>query len=167
MGAGLAAQCSGQAYYPFGGPPHYPFLRWAAKAEALGASALGLRIHPVYGLWHAYRFALQIPISADLHRPNAPSVGAIEPDATNTSEVCIQCDTKACLKACPVEAFSPDGYDVAVCASHLQAMQASQHTSVCVTHTCQARLACPIGRPFQYSQAHGQFHMQQFMLAHP
>jgi hypothetical protein len=165
MGAALAARCNGQAYYPFGGPPHYPFLRWAAKAEALGASALGLRIHPVYGLWHAYRFALQIPINSDQPGTDPPWAGAIEPNTTSTSDVCIQCDTKACLSTCPVEAFSPSGYDVAACVSHLYTLQASDQASTCVTHACQARIACPIGTPFQYSKAHGHFHMQQFMLA--
>ena len=44
--------------YPFGGPPYWPFQRWAQRAEAVFPSPLGILIHPEYGLWHAYRAAL-------------------------------------------------------------------------------------------------------------
>lgn len=166
IGDTLAAQCKGQAFYPFGGPPHYSFLRWAAKAESLGASPLGLRIHPVHGLWHAYRFALLIPVDmgreATLHRPST------EINPSDLSDICVQCSTKACLKACPVNAFTPEGYDVARCASYLHTAldQGQDQISACVSHTCQARSACPVGVQYQYTEPHGQFHMRQFMRAH-
>jgi hypothetical protein len=166
IGEALATQCGGKAFYPFGGPPYCSFLRWAAKAEALGSSPLGLRIHPVYGLWHAYRFALQIPLTSGPFGQEGQKPPAIESSPTTLSDVCIQCSTKACLSACPVEAFTPAGYDVAACASHLHAMQDNGKASACVAHTCQARSACPIGTSFQYSMVHGHFHMQQFMKAH-
>ena len=44
--------------YPFAGPPYLPFQRWAARAEPLAVSPLRIFIHPVYGLWHAFRAAL-------------------------------------------------------------------------------------------------------------
>lgn len=163
----LAARCGAQAYYPFGGPPYHSFLRWAAKAESLGASPLGLRMHPVYGLWHAYRFALQIPICANETEqvaltPSHPG----DPDLSPLSNICIQCTHRVCLSTCPVKAFTPEAYDVGVCASYLHTTRASGQPSACETHSCQARLACPVGAPYQYTQAHGQFHMQQFMTAH-
>lgn len=49
-----------RAIFPFEGPPYYPFLQWAKRADVLSQSPLGLMIHPQYGLWHSYRFALLI-----------------------------------------------------------------------------------------------------------
>ena len=167
LGDTMAKSCGGVAFYPFSGPPHHPFQRWAQQAEALGASPLGLRLHPLFGLWHAYRFALQIPVSAGEPGNELPEPAqTLAPDPSRLSEVCVQCTTKACLSACPVKAFTPKGYDVASCSSHLHAMQASGQPSACVYHTCQARSACPIGVAFAYTPEHGQFHMQQFMQAH-
>ena len=49
--------------YPFGGPPLLPFQRWAARAEPISPSPLGLFIHPRFGLWHSYRGALAFSVS--------------------------------------------------------------------------------------------------------
>ena len=54
----LAANWRGLALFPFGGPPYQPFLRWAKRAEGLRGSRLGMLMHPQFGLWHAYRFAI-------------------------------------------------------------------------------------------------------------
>ena len=172
MGQTLAAQCKGQAYYPFGGPPYHPFQRWAAKAEGLGASPLGLRLHPVYGLWHAYRFALLIPTkpiptrqdeAIQIEHPSPQSMGK---GSQPLSDICSQCTSQACLKACPVNAFTLEGYDVNACANYLNASLKDASGNACMDHTCQARLACPIGADYRYTQAHGKFHMQQFAKAH-
>jgi hypothetical protein len=56
----LAERFGGVALFPFHGPPHHPFQRWADRAEATRPSRMLLRIHPDYGLWHAYRFALAL-----------------------------------------------------------------------------------------------------------
>ena len=51
--------------------------RWAQRAEPLHPSPLGVLIHPVHGLWHAYRGALafaepiELPPRADLPSPCA------------------------------------------------------------------------------------------------
>ena len=45
----LAAALGARALYPFDGPPHWPFQRWARRAEAVHVSPLGLLIHPDYG----------------------------------------------------------------------------------------------------------------------
>ena len=65
IGDALAREFGGLALYPFGGPPWHPFQQWAARAEGLQASPLMLLIHPEFGLWHAYRFALALPELAD------------------------------------------------------------------------------------------------------
>lgn len=58
MGRTLAHAWSGVALFPFDGPPWHPFGQWAQRAEPMHPSPLGILIHPEYGLWHAYRFAV-------------------------------------------------------------------------------------------------------------
>ena len=82
IGDAMARRWGGRAVYPSDGPPYAPFQRWAARAEPLQASALQLQIHPRFGLWHAWRFALLLPDLApdDLVAP-AARAGAPSPDA--------------------------------------------------------------------------------------
>ena len=54
----LAAGLGARALYPFDGPPHWPFQRWARRAEPMHVSPLGLLIHRSDGLWRGYRGAL-------------------------------------------------------------------------------------------------------------
>ena len=140
----LAQAFAARALYPFG-EPHWPFQRWAQRAEGLHPSPLGLLIHPEYGLWHAWRAALafseRLPLPA---RRDAPSP-------------CESCADKPCLSACPVGAFSSTGYEVTACAAHLSSAAAS-----CRELGCHARDACPIGRVWRYPEAHIRFHMAAF-----
>ena len=53
-----ASRADAVAIYPFD-RPYPPFQTWAMAAEGVKPSPLGLLIHPVYGLWHGYRGALQ------------------------------------------------------------------------------------------------------------
>ena len=53
----LAATLGARACHP-NDRPYQPFQRWAQRIEAVHGSPLGILIHPVYGLWHAYRAAL-------------------------------------------------------------------------------------------------------------
>ena len=57
--ASVLAGLADAALFPFGGPPHHPFQRWARRADpSLSSSPLGILIHPEFGLWHALRGAL-------------------------------------------------------------------------------------------------------------
>jgi hypothetical protein len=134
--------------YPFGAPVH-PFLTWARRAGTSFVSPLGLNIHPTYGLWHAYRAALVFTSSLDL--PNFSK--AISP--------CDSCSEKPCLKTCPVSAFAKNNYDVKSCGLHIL----SDAGTSCMSHGCQARLACPIGKGYEYSVQQKQFHMKAFQQA--
>jgi len=150
---GMAEAWGAVAFYPFGGPlggqPGVPFLRWAQRAEAVHPSPLGLFIHPTWGLWHSYRGALALPHLLDLSpREESPSP-------------CAQCDTKPCLSACPVNAFSANAaalYDVPRCKSHL----ATTSGTDCLQHACAARRACPVGAAYCYETAQASFHMRAF-----
>src|SRR4051812_25290981 len=62
---GLAEAAGAVPLYPVGGPPHLPFQRWAARAEPIFPSPLGLYIHPRWGLWHSYRGALAFSVELE------------------------------------------------------------------------------------------------------
>lgn len=158
IGDALARKCGGRAIYPSDGPPYAPFQQWARRAESLGTSPLMLQLHPQYGLWHAYRFALAVP-----------ALGAQDfehikrQQAVIATDLCLSCAGQPCLSACPVQAFVPGHYDVDRCAGHLQG-DAGQD---CMASGCLARRACPVGPRFQYAPAHAAFHMRAFSERHP
>jgi hypothetical protein len=141
----FAADLDAKAIYPFD-RPHLPFLTWARRGGGGHVSPLGLNIHPVYGLWHAYRAALLFPVVFDLPRH---SFGA---------HPCESCAAKPCLSACPVNAFDGKNYDVAACGQHILLDRAQS----CDPGGCKARLACPVGKAFTYSPAQMAFHMKAF-----
>jgi hypothetical protein len=145
---GIAAEFSLEAVYPFNGPPYHPFIQWAKRSGSLFSSPLGLTIHPDYGLWLAFRAALLID-----HPFDAPPATASLPCAT--------CADKPCLAACPVGAFSGEGYDFGACLDHL-----ATPVNACRDGGCLARLACPIGRQHRYTRPHAAFHMTQLLKAH-
>jgi hypothetical protein len=143
----LAGSAGARALFPFGGPPWFPFQRWAVRAEGLKASPLGILIHPRYGLWHAYRAALLFD------RP----VGGPEPQAL--AFPCETCMERPCLSTCPADAVLPRGYDVDRCATHVAGAAGND----CRMAGCVARRACPVGRDFEYSANALQFHMKAFL----
>lgn len=154
IGQTLAQRWGGLALFPFDGPPYYPFQQWAARAETLHSSPLMLRIHPEFGLWHAYRFALALPTLQPGDLPETAS-----PPAGVSMDLCLQCDGQPCLQACPVQAFDGMGFQVEACSTHLRAAQGQ----ACMQSGCLARRACPWGRDYLYTPAHAAFHMQAFV----
>ncbi|HSM41921.1 MAG TPA: ferredoxin [Afifellaceae bacterium] len=142
----LAERFGAQAVYPFD-RPHPPFQRWAMRAEGLRASPLGILIHPDYGLWHAYRAALVVP-------------GSVEGASADiqSRHPCDSCSEKPCLNACPVDAFTPGGYDVPACAAYLSSAAGES----CKAEGCAARNACPVGPEFRYPEPQVRFHMAAF-----
>lgn len=157
IGTSLAQRLGARALFPFGGPPHHPFQRWAMRGGALHASPIGLLVHPEHGLWHAFRFALAFPIAAPpaatLDEPRRPPSG----DAARSP--CATCAARPCLQACPVNAFVEGDYRVARCVAHLAAHPAGP----CITAGCLARHACPVGQAFRYLPAQAQLHMRAFV----
>lgn len=162
IGQSLATQRGGLALFPFEGPPHWPFQRWATRCEPVEPSLLGLLMHPEFGLWHAFRFALLLPSQpgtvalAVTQNPAQPS------SRMGLSEVCASCTGQPCLQTCPVSAFAPGHYAVSSCVSHLR----SDAGHDCMARGCLARRACPQGASWRYEEAHAAFHMQAFRDAH-
>jgi hypothetical protein len=145
---GLGCRLRALPVFPFQGPPYYPFLRWARRAESVSPSPLGMLIHPDYGLWHAYRGALVV----DGHLQDLPpEIRAASP--------CLTCEDQPCLHACPVDAFDGSGFDVERCTSHLSG------TNACSGEGCLARDACPAGKAFRYMREQHCFHLAAFLRA--
>jgi hypothetical protein len=155
IGDELARQCAGRAIYPSDGPPFAPFQQWAGRAEPLATSPLMLQIHPQYGLWHAYRFALALPM---LHAQDAAAM--LQASTRRANDLCLSCDGQPCLSACPVDAFTAKAYDVDRCAAHLHAPAGGD----CMAAGCLARRACPVGTEYRYGPAHAGFHMAAFAV---
>jgi hypothetical protein len=145
----VAAEVGAEPLYPFGGPPWHPFQRWAQRAEPVTPSPIAVLIHPEEGLWHAYRGALAFAERLDL------------PEIVSQPRPCDACARQSCLSACPVNAFSAKGYDVAACRAHV----ASAEGRECRERGCLARRACPIGRSQAYPPAEMAFHMAAFLAA--
>ncbi|GMG83014.1 hypothetical protein LNKW23_22270 [Paralimibaculum aggregatum] len=143
--APLAAAEGGQALFPFGGPPHLPFLRWAARGEGLAGSPVGLPVSPSRGLWASYRGALALPGRRPL--PPAPA-----------PQPCLACPAP-CLTACPVGAMGPAPYDVDACAAHVRGPAGA----ACRDGGCLVRRACPVGSPPPAAQT--RFHIAAFLAA--
>ncbi len=147
----IAKEVGAEVYFPFEGPPFHPFQKWAQLAEPVFPSPIGPLVHPIYGLWHAYRalFVFKDKLnSEDLLR--------------GTKSPCDTCLDKPCLSTCPVAAFSQTkGYDVAKCIRHLKTAEGDD----CMKKGCRARRACPIGVQYIYPSEMAQFHMGQFVKA--
>lgn len=145
----LARELGATALFPFGGPPFWPFQKWARRAEPVHPSPIGLLIHPRYGLWHSYRGALGFRDALDVSEPGA------------APSPCDSCSGRWCLSACPVGAFSPAAYDVGRCANHLRSAAGAD----CMGLGCLARRACPIGAEHAYAPDEANFLMRAFLAA--
>ena len=168
MGEELAARLGGIALFPFDGPPYHPFQRWADRAEPTQPSRMMLRIHPDHGLWHAYRFALALPVA--VHRTEPDTDDAAKPVRQEHNvpvrsmpiDLCARCSGQPCLQACPVGAYTGDTFLLDACAGHLH----SGHGADCMQGGCLARRACPVGSGMRYTPEHAAFHMQAFVARH-
>ena len=144
----VAQKLNAKPVFPFQGPPYLPFQQWAKRAEALQESPIGLMIHPQFGLWHSYRFALLI-------------MDTIEKMQAAEDSPCWTCIDQPCLNTCPVNAFSIDGYDVGRCVEYLRQTASAE----CFQHGCMARFECPAGLEYRYDDAQSRFHLQAFVGA--
>lgn len=122
----VARSAGARAVFP-SDRPYLPFQTWAMRAEGLLPSPLGILIHPLFGLWHAYRGALLTDLDVAIQPPD------------KTVHLCDLCDRKPCVKCCPAGAISVQGPDVRRCGSHL----AMADGKICREEGCLARLACP------------------------
>ena len=126
--------------------PYLPFQQWAMRAEGLKPSPLGILMHPHYGLWHAYRGALLFEDEIAL------------PEPRKVIHLCDTCVEKPCLKSCPVDAYSPEGFAYQACLAHVRGANGAP----CRTDGCLDRHACPYGTAYRYPPEVQAFHMASF-----
>ena len=113
-------------------------------------SPLGLGIHPVFGLWFAYRGVI---LSNTKFSP-------IESDMAHGSESpCRSCQGKPCIAACPANAVLASGFKVGQCSDYRL-----QSESGCQSR-CMARLACPTGKEYRYQTAQMTYHYQHSLTS--
>ncbi|MER9656196.1 4Fe-4S dicluster domain-containing protein [Mesorhizobium sp. M0152] len=143
---GAVAQTFGARAVSPSDKPYQPFQQWGMQAEGLKPSPLGILMHPQYGLWHAYRGALLF--EDDL------SLEAVEP----AIHLCDSCVDKPCLKACPVDAYSAQGFAYRSCLAHVRGAGGEP----CRSGGCLDRNACPYGADFRYPPEVQVFHMAAF-----
>lgn len=144
----LAREFDALNVYPSGAPAApLPFQRLALRCEPVHPSPMGLLIHARWGLWHAYRGALLLPLRIEL------------PSTAPSLPPCTSCEAKPCLASCPVHAFGPGGFDLDACVEHVQ----SEAGRECRERGCLARRACPVGTEFRYGESQQRFHMQAFI----
>ena len=143
----IAVRFDAIAAYPFEGPPYHPFQKWAMKADTVFQTPIGPLIHPTFGMWHAYRGALLFSETLEL------------PTQHDAQSPCDSCSDKPCLSTCPVDAFTPEGYDVPRCRNHI----GSENGRDCLINGCLARRACPIGQDYIYEPTQAAFHMGHFL----
>ena len=87
------------------GPPFLPFLEWAKRSEVT-ESPIGLLIHPVYGLWHAYPGTAVQKIALP-----EPFTGSRRPRHVTLRHLC----RSAMHAGLSVKAVNGDIFDAAAC----------------------------------------------------
>jgi len=104
-------------------------------------SPLGLGLHPVHGLWFAYRAVLFLG-------PQWP-----EQKLAPSKNPCDSCEGKPCVEACPVGALGGTaGPDLVSC------FEERQRPWAACGKLCLARTACPIGSASRYSSPQVEHH---------
>lgn len=158
----IASEHNAVAYFP-SDQPYQPFQQWAMKAEGIAQSVLGPLIHSEFGTWHAYRAALVMQIDESYQDVVGSSyeIDSSTSEIESSIEICQTCLDKPCLSKCPVKAFRNGTYDVESCAFFLE----KDEGKVCMSSGCQARIACPVGTSFTYSEEQNEFHLTAFLNA--
>jgi hypothetical protein len=142
----MADDLGATACFPFGGPPHAPFVEWALKSGWTFPSPTGMLVHDSVGLMISYRGALHFEETFALPEPPAQSP-------------CDTCQTRPCLTACPVSAFSVIApYDLAACHAYLDTADGGE----CLTRGCIVRRACPVSDKAARKPAQSALHMKAF-----
>ena len=152
----LAEALGGEPLFPFGGPPWHPFYTWALAGGRAVASPVSLLADAERGLWISYRGAIRVREFEDEFALRSRSRDR-DPIPASGSDPCSPCPAP-CRTACPVNALTEKGYDVAACHGYLD----TEAGADCLTGGCLVRRACPVGRdrrPTELAAYHmGVFH---------
>jgi len=140
----IATKINAEAYFPFSGPPYYPFFDWVIATGRVHQSPIKLAVDHQAGLFVAFRGALGL--SYDIDIPPA------------TEHPCHDCDAP-CQTACPISAFETGVYAADACTTHITSAAGNE----CWQGGCLARRSCPLTQQTQRSAEHAQFHLRAFV----
>ena len=145
---GLADQFSALPLYPFGGPPHHPFMTWAIKTKRSWHSPIQFLVHDKAGLMVSYRGVLcfNYHIILPEHPEQSP---------------CDDCLKKPCKTACPASVLTPSHYDADGCRNYIT----TQEGSDCMNNGCMVRRICPISQRYDRNPSQSGFHQTAFVRA--
>lgn len=143
----IAGRYSATPYFPFGGPPHRPFVAWALASGRAFTSPSQFLVHDSVGLMISYRGALHFDDEIDIPRPSLDR------------SPCFSCTTQNCINSCPAHAMVDEGpYQVAACHNHLETHEGNE----CLSQGCIARRTCPLSSGAQRDPAQSAHHMRYF-----
>jgi hypothetical protein len=140
----LASILDGIAVFPFGGPPHAPFISWALRTGRAWSSPVSFLVHDTAGLFLSYRGA--IALNERVLLPATP----LSP--------CDACTERPCLSACPARAIDALGYDLNACHAYLD----TDSGQTCLTNGCAVRRACPVSQSYGRQAVQSAHHMKAF-----
>ena len=142
----LARRFAARALFPFGGPPHAPFIGWALASGRAFQSPVGMLVHDTVGLMISYRGALHLPARLEIPAPRGVSP-------------CADCIGQPCTTACPAGALGANmPYDVAGCHRYLDSPAGGE----CMMSGCAVRRACPASRGSGRRREQSALHMRAF-----
>ena len=139
----ISKTLNAKPFYPFGGPPFQPFIKWAHATGRVHQSPVGMLVHDTAGMMVSYRGALGFEAVLDLPE-NPPSP-------------CITCENNPCITACPADAFAHGFYDVPTCKADLD-----RAGNDCMSRGCAVRRACPVSQTYGREEVQSAFHMEAF-----
>ncbi|WP_264212214.1 ferredoxin [Leisingera thetidis] len=143
----LAGELDGTAFFPFGGPPHTPFINWALASGRFFTSPSQMLVHDRSGMLISLRGALHFKQEFDIPPPPL------------ADSPCRSCGTRPCLSACPAGALADGGpYDLAACHAYLDTSAGAG----CMTGGCLARRACPLSSGAGRDPEQTAHHMRHF-----
>ena len=141
----IAVKVSAEPKFPFGKNFGAPFLEWAKLSGEAWISPVGMLVHSKMGLIVSYRGAWIFD-----HKIKRRKRYAEKP--------CIKCMNKPCRNACPINALTPEGYDIQSCYDFLDTNRGQN----CMTNSCKVRTSCPISVAVKHNSEHSLHHMNAF-----
>ena len=141
----IAVKVSAEPKFPFGKNFGAPFLEWAKLSGEAWISPVGMLVHSKMGLMVSYRGALIFDHKIKLRKRYA-------------EKPCIKCMNKPCRNACPINALTPEGYDIQSCYDFLDTNRGQN----CMTNSCKVRTSCPISVAVKHNSEHSLLHMNAF-----
>ena len=117
-----------------------PLLEISRNFNLSRPSQLGLDLSSTYGPWFGIRALFFFKRALPLISPKP------------FESPCHQCLLRPCLKSCPGDAFKNEKFSISDCVDFRL-----KKGSTC-EEKCDARLACPVGKEYQYSKEQMTYH---------